>query len=123
LSLRLDNQIPIGKGCGSSAAARLAGIALAVHFGGLHWKSQQILEEAVRREGHADNAAACWLGGVALASTTSGLQVARLAAPAWPLLLVLPATPLATEAARAVLPNQVSRADAVANVQSAMLLA
>src|SRR6266566_9367659 len=37
LAVRIDNQIPIGKGCGSSAAARLAGIALAVHFGGLHW--------------------------------------------------------------------------------------
>ena len=34
LSLRIANDIPIGKGCGSSAAARLAGIALAVHFGG-----------------------------------------------------------------------------------------
>src|SRR5215470_4191240 len=29
LALRIDNDIPIGKGCGSSAAARLAGIALA----------------------------------------------------------------------------------------------
>jgi homoserine kinase len=28
LSLRITNDIPIGKGCGSSAAARLAGIAL-----------------------------------------------------------------------------------------------
>jgi len=37
LALRIDNQIPIGKGCGSSAAARLAGIALAVEFGGLRW--------------------------------------------------------------------------------------
>src|ERR1700721_484011 len=35
LSLRIGNDIPIGKGCGSSAAARLAGIALAVHMGGL----------------------------------------------------------------------------------------
>src|SRR5882672_11460530 len=27
LALKIDNQIPIGKGCGSSAAARLAGIS------------------------------------------------------------------------------------------------
>ncbi|MGZ4876163.1 MAG: GHMP family kinase ATP-binding protein, partial [Candidatus Angelobacter sp.] len=33
LALDIENEIPIGKGCGSSAAARLAGIALAVHFG------------------------------------------------------------------------------------------
>src|SRR5215470_19518144 len=31
LALNIRNEIPIGKGCGSSAAARLAGIALAVH--------------------------------------------------------------------------------------------
>src|SRR5713226_9142561 len=35
LSLKVANDIPIGKGCGSSAAARLAGIALAEHFGRL----------------------------------------------------------------------------------------
>src|SRR5216683_568912 len=34
LSLRIQNEIPIGKGCGSSAAARLAGIALASPSGG-----------------------------------------------------------------------------------------
>ncbi len=35
LALQIKNDIPIGKGCGSSAAARLAGIALAKYFGGL----------------------------------------------------------------------------------------
>src|SRR6266700_2602773 len=35
LSLTIQNEFPIGKGFGSSAAARLAGIALAVHFGRL----------------------------------------------------------------------------------------
>ncbi|MGC2196571.1 MAG: homoserine kinase, partial [Terriglobales bacterium] len=33
LALKIANDIPIGKGCGSSAAARLAGIALADHYG------------------------------------------------------------------------------------------
>src|SRR5581483_8579196 len=94
------------------------------HFGGLGWTDERILEEAVRREGHADNAAACWHGGIAVAQMGTGaLHVATLAAPRWPLLLAVPARPLATEKARAVLPTQVSRADAVANVQSAMLLA
>src|SRR5271165_5102044 len=50
LALKLDNQIPIGKGCGSSAAARLAGIALAVHFGKLCWADNRIVYEAARRE-------------------------------------------------------------------------
>ena len=47
LVLKISNQIPIGKGCGSSAAARLAGIALAVHFGSLRWTSAQIIGEAL----------------------------------------------------------------------------
>src|SRR5436305_5106454 len=57
LALVIDNQIPIGKGCGSSAAARLAGIALAVHFGKLNWNDNRIVGEASRREHHPDNAA------------------------------------------------------------------
>ena len=62
ISLRIKNEIPIGKGCGSSAAARLAGIALANHFGRLLWSDAQIIGEASRREHHSDNAAACWMG-------------------------------------------------------------
>ena len=50
-------------GCGSSAAALVAGVALASHFGGLNWTPKQILSEASQREGHPDNVAACVLGG------------------------------------------------------------
>jgi len=39
LAIRMNNQIPLGMGCGSSAAGRLAGISLAVHFGQLGWSS------------------------------------------------------------------------------------
>jgi homoserine kinase len=125
LSLRIANDIPVGKGCGSSAAARLAGIVLAVHFGRLPWSDAQIVGEASRREHHADNASACWMG---------GLTVARMAGPSesqvacirpkgnWPLLLAIPEQSLATEEARRALPAQYSRADAVSNVQNSMLL-
>ena len=41
LAIEVDNEIPIGKGLGSSAAARLAGIALAAHFGGLGWSDDR----------------------------------------------------------------------------------
>ena len=93
LALDIDNQIPIGKGCGSSAAARLAGIALAVHFGKLRWTDSRIVGEASRREHHPDNAAACWMGGLAVARMSAR---AKLKSPAvipkgnWPLLLAVP---------------------------------
>src|SRR5258708_40362296 len=64
LSLRIKNDIPIGKGCGSSAAARLAGIAMANHFGRLPWTDAQIIGQASRREHHPDNASACLMPGL-----------------------------------------------------------
>ena len=123
--LKIENEIPIGKGCGSSAAARLAGIALANHFGRLQWSEAQIIGEASRREHHADNASACWMGGLTIARM-SGTEEAQVVAirpkGKWPLLLAVPEQPLATEQARSVLPAQYSRADAVVNIQNSMLL-
>ena len=46
LALTINNEFPIGKGCGSSAAARLAGIALANHFGKLRWNDARIVGDA-----------------------------------------------------------------------------
>jgi homoserine kinase len=125
LALRIDNDIPIGKGCGSSAAARLAGIALADHFGRLRWTDAQIVGEASRREHHPDNASACWWGGLTIArmSGEAEAQVVCVRPKGkWPLLLAVPDQALPTEEARRVLPAQYSRADAVTNVQNSMLL-
>jgi homoserine kinase len=126
LSLKIDNDIPIGKGCGSSAAAHLAGIALAVHFGRLRWTDAQIIGEASRREHHPDNASACWMGGLTIARMSNEDAEAEVACirpkGKWPLLLAVPDESLSTKEARLVLPAQYSRADAVLNVQNSMLL-
>jgi homoserine kinase len=124
LAIRMANGIPLGMGCGSSAAGRLAAIALAAHFGHLGWSSERILEEACALEGHPDNAAACWLGGfVAAACEGRTVHVARVAPPAdWRAIVVFPAEPLATCKARAVLPSSYSRTDVVANIQSVAML-
>jgi homoserine kinase len=125
LSLRIKNDIPIGKGCGSSAAARLAGIALANHFGRLRWSDTQIIGEASRREHHPDNASACWMGGLTVARMSGEGEadvVSIRPKGKWPLLLALPDQVLSTEEARRVLPAQYSRADAVINIQNSMML-
>jgi len=124
LAIRMANGIPLGMGCGSSAAGRLAGIVLAVHFGQLDWSPERILEEACVLEGHPDNAAACWLGGfVTTACEGRTVHVAQVIPPAkWRAIVVLPTEPLPTSKARAMLPASYSRADVVANIQSAALL-
>jgi homoserine kinase len=124
LHLQLHNEIPLGMGCGSSASALLAGILLANHFGGLNWTAQQVLEEACRREGHPDNVAACYLGGMTASSITkNGLVTATCGHNLnWNLLLALPSASLSTKKARALLPLHYSREDAVANIQATALL-
>jgi homoserine kinase len=125
LALRIANDIPIGKGCGSSAAARLAGVALAVHFGKLRWTDAQIIGEASRREQHPDNASACWMGGITVArmSSEAEAEVVNIHPKGkWPLLLAVPDESLATEEARRAIPTQHSHGDTVANVRNSMLL-
>jgi homoserine kinase len=124
LHLKLHNEIPLGMGCGSSAAALLAGVALADHFGGLGMGDAGIVAEASRIEGHPDNVTACWYGGFTVSAESGDtVQVATFAGdPAWEMLLAVPPTSLATKKARALLPESYTKADAIFNVQRASLL-
>ena len=129
LEIRLANEIPLGMGCGSSAAALCAGVLLANHFGGLGWSLEKVVHEAAQREGHPDNVAACLLGGLTASKTTAArgtpdrTAVATLgAALRWRLLLALPQAGLATSKARKLLPDSYDRAAAISNVQSTALL-
>jgi homoserine kinase len=124
LQLRVHNEIPLGMGCGSSAAALLGGVLLANHFGCLGWDLQACIDEASRREGHPDNVAACALGYMTLSAVAEGSVTTATCGQnlMWKLLLALPAGSLATERARALLPIAYTRADAVGNVQRTALL-
>lgn len=124
LSLDVKNGIPLGMGCGSSAAVRLAGVTLASHFGGLNWTREEILAEATRLEGHPDNTAACWLGGFVAGSWDGEtLHAVSFSPPTeWRAMIVLPEKPLSTASSRAVLPESYSRADVVANLQRVAVL-
>jgi homoserine kinase len=123
LAIRMRNGIPVGMGCGSSAAVRLAGVALASAFGSLDWNPAKILEYAARLEGHPDNVAACWHGGLTIVAGAHELAMVSLPPPAgWRALLVLPETPVATAKARGMLPHDYGRQDVVMNVQSVALL-
>jgi homoserine kinase len=124
LALEMRNGIPLGMGCGSSAATRLAGVALASHFGRLGWDRARILTEASRLEGHPDNTSACWLGGFTVACWRGEEVEAISLTPRglWQALVVMPQKPLPTTLSRKVVPETFSRADVVANLQRVALL-
>lgn len=123
--LEVDNQIPLGVGLGSSAAAIVAGIALGTAFCGARLDVGEALRLAVEIEGHPDNVAAAVHGGMVVAMTTKEKEVfvAKTAVSQnLDFVAVIPEVPLPTEKARAVLPAQYSRKDVVANLQRTALL-
>ncbi len=125
VTLIIENDIPIGKGLGSSAAALTAGVVMADHLLDLRWKPLRVLDEAARIEGHPDNVAACVLGSIVASAMDSGgvARAVRLELPArYGVGVVVPDFILPTSEARAVLPATYSRADTVFNVQRSALL-
>ena len=125
VDLEVINDIPLGKGLGSSAAALTAGVVMAEKLLGLGWKVGRILDEAARLEGHPDNVAACVLGAIAVSAVEPGglTRSIRMEMPdRFQIAVVVPNYQLPTKEARAVLPETYSRADVTFNIQRATLL-
>ena len=125
VELEIANDIPVGKGLGSSAAAIVAGLALANEWMGLSKSRDDLVQLATEIEGHPDNVtAAVWGGFVVSCQSDDGrvLAVKQRPPAAVEVVLAVPEFPLATAAARAALPAQYSRQDAVFNVQRVALL-
>jgi homoserine kinase len=118
LRLRVRNQIPIGRGLGSSAAAIVAGITLGAKLRGLRISAQRILELAFPLEGHGDNLAAALYGGFCIAVTENGgVRVHRLDwPPRWRTVLFIPDAVSPTHEARRLVPRRPERTDAVFNL-------
>jgi homoserine kinase len=110
--------IPIARGLGSSAAAIVGGAVAANSLLGEPFDRRTLLRIASEVEGHADNVAAALYGAFTVAMPDEGGPVAtRLVFPrTWRICLLIPVRLLSTEDARAILPSQVSRDDAVFNV-------
>jgi len=124
LEISVTSDIPMGAGLGSSAAATIAGFRLyEVLFG--KQAEDRLLSTALELEGHADNAAAALLGGLAVCCQKQDGSVSAFSLP-WPeslwLVVLTPAVRLATETSRQALPESVRLKDAVSNMQRVLLL-
>ena len=117
LTFRIRSEIPMAAGLGSSAAAIVAGLAAADH---MYELDAPLFELAAALEGHPDNVAAALLGGFVICA---GERPERFEPqPGIEGVLAIPPEPVATEEARAALPDQVPLGDAVHNVAHASLL-
>jgi len=120
LALRALNNLPHGRGLGSSASAIVGGLVLSrslVVGGADRMSDQEILTLATQMEGHPDNVAAALYGGAVLSWSGADLSEAiklevspRITAVAF-----IPANNVPTSKARKMLPETVPHQDAVNN--------
>lgn len=122
--LKMQNNIPMSRGLGSSAAAIVAGLTAANEIVGKPFSKKEILKFATEIEGHPDNVAPAIYGGFTISTidkmhvqTFSFLPKIRLK-----LIVAVPDFPLSTRIARQVLPKNVSMKDAVFNIGRASML-
>ncbi len=110
IHLEIHNDIPIGKGLGSSAAALTAGVVLANLLLDLKWSRHRILDEATCIEGHPDNVSACVLGSIVASSMdAAGTHAVRVDLPAnYAVAVVVPDFMLPTSHARSVCRNPIA---------------
>ncbi|WP_394649344.1 homoserine kinase [uncultured Deinococcus sp.] len=117
--------VPLARGLGSSAAALVAGIVAGNELLGRPLTDEVVLDVAAREEGHPDNVAPALFGGIVVATLDKlGTHYVRLDPPAnLGVTVLVPDFELSTSKARAVLPREYSRADAVHALSHAALLA
>lgn len=116
--VEMRNRVPLARGLGSSAAATVAGLVAGNALLGEPLTTADLLGLATRIEGHADNAAAALLGGFVVAAPIDDhVEAIRFDAPRdLSAVLFIPDLRLSTSDMRDVLPTDVPRAAAVANL-------
>ncbi len=131
--IRVDSQIPLARGLGSSSSAIIAGLSIYEALSGDKLEQSDFFDFALNFEGHGDNLAPSTLGGLVVAvvkertdyagnERRSLLTVKRH----WPeevkIVICIPDFEMETAKMRAVLPQMTTRHDAIYNLQRAALL-
>lgn len=114
----IDSQIPTARGLGSSAACVAAGLVIGAASSGRDIDRAELLRIGTPIEGHPDNLAPALLGGITLCLPDGSAIRYEPSIAVRPLILV-PGESLRTSEARKVLPDDVPRADAIANAARA----
>ncbi len=125
LRLEQTNHVPAASGMGSSSTAIVAGLLGGNALLGSPLNREEILQLATNIEGHPDNVAPAIFGGlvlVPLGEDGACEHIEHIPMPTLNAVLVLPDFTLFTADARAALPTEVSRDDAIFNMSHVALL-
>ena len=121
-----EDNIPLTRGLGSSAACIVSGLFAANELSGARLSREDLLQMASALEGHPDNVAPAILGGIVAGAMDNGklfsckLETPKLFELAFA--VMIPCFPLPTEQARKVLPKSYTRDDVVFNASRTALL-
>lgn len=129
LELRVETDVPLGAGLGSSSTCIVAGVVAAKVLGQFDWDLHEIARLAAELEGHPDNVVPAVYGGLNAASwqhrvdRPGELQCTQLPLHAsWRMIALTPDRQVLTHHARALLPTQIPQRDAVFNLGHLPLL-
>jgi homoserine kinase len=124
VSLKIENQIPLARGLGSSAAAIVAGVSCFEALTDVELSPDKFFGYAFEFENHPDNITAARFGGFTVSAVAENGKVSCFRAPITPklkILLTVPEFHLETQKARAAIPRSLDLRDAVFNLQRSSL--
>ena len=123
--IHVKNEIPVSRGLGSSGTAIIAGVVTANYLGDLQLSDQELLDEAIKIEGHPDNICPSFVGGLTAAMQTEDGNAEYLK-QRFPtelsLIFVIPDFHVSTKKARGILPEKYGINDIVFNLQRTSLM-
>lgn len=124
LRVRMRNNIPLSRGLGSSSSAIVAGLMAANTMTGNTLAKEDLVDLATEIEGHPDNVAPALLGGFTISFMDNKETHTLRLEPGKKLKLIalIPAMPLSTAKARAVMPQMIPLTDGVFSMSRAALL-
>lgn len=124
LKIKIEGDIPVSRGLGSSAACVVGGIVCANELAGRVLSKKEVLELAVEMEGHPDNITPALFGGMTVSiyednkviynnvNVKEGIKFCAL----------IPEFTLSTEKARGVLPKSIDYKQGIFNIGRAALM-
>lgn len=123
IRIKMNCNIPLSSGLGSSSACILGGIMGANEIAGNILSQHEILNLATEIEGHPDNLTAALLGGLTVSLNNDTVFYENFTIPSGlKFYALIPSFSLSTKKSRSVLPKQIDFKDAVFNIGSCALL-